>query len=70
MGRETTHRVVSDADRIRPDKSEVFELICDRTLAGTLLGWQPRVTLDEGLAQVIAYVDRHRGQFKAHLYNI
>jgi NAD dependent epimerase/dehydratase len=70
MGADATHQIVSDTARVRPDKSEVFELICDHTLASTLLGWRPRVSLDDGLQQVIDYVGSHRGQFKADLYNV
>jgi NAD dependent epimerase/dehydratase len=70
MGCAGSHRVISDADRIRPEKSEVFELICDYTLAKDVMGWTPRVTLDEGLARVIDYVSSHRGHFKADLYNV
>lgn len=70
MGRERTHRIVTESERVRPDKSEVFELICDNRLAATLAGWQPRVSLDDGLRQVIEYVDRHRAAFKADTYNV
>jgi NAD dependent epimerase/dehydratase len=70
MGRDQSHRIVSDAERVRPEKSEVFELICDNSLAARVMGWQPRVTLDDGLRQVIEYVDAHRARFKADLYNV
>jgi NAD dependent epimerase/dehydratase len=69
MGCQST-QIVTEPERVRPDKSEVFELICDNRLAATLLGWQPRVSLDEGLGRVIEYIDGHRGQFKADAYNV
>jgi NAD dependent epimerase/dehydratase len=68
MGLTGTHRIVSDAERVRPDKSEVFELICDNSLALSLLGWRPTVSLDDGLVQAIDYVRLHRDQFKADQY--
>ena len=61
---------MSDAERIRPEKSEVFELICDNSLASSRPGWRPRVSLDDGLRQVTEYVEVHRSQFKADLYNV
>jgi NAD dependent epimerase/dehydratase len=69
MGRPD-RRVTTDAERIRPEKSEVFELICDNALAATLLGWQPRVSLDDGLARVIDYVSAHRDSFKPDVYTV
>ena len=70
MGLHGTHHVVSDAERVRPEKSEVFELICDNSLAASLLGWRPRVSLDEGLSQVIDYVSAHRQAFKPDMYTV
>ena len=46
---------VFQAERIRPEKSEVRALICDNSLAKTLLGWTPAYTLDEGLDEVIEF---------------
>ena len=63
-------RIICDDDRVRPEKSEVFELICDNRLAGDLLGWRPRVSLDDGLTQVIAYVSAHRDAFKPDIYTV
>lgn len=70
MGCEVSHRVAVDAERVRPDASEVFELICDNALAASLMGWKPLVTLDQGLARVIEYIASHRGDFKATVYNV
>lgn len=70
MGLAGTHRVVTDEERIRPEKSEVFELICDNKLAERLTGWRPQVSLDEGLKRVIDYVERNRDKFNASIYNV
>ena len=43
-------------EHIHP-QSEIAVLRCDPRLAGELLGWQPRVELDEGLARVRAWMD-------------
>jgi NAD dependent epimerase/dehydratase len=43
--------IVTDAERHRPDKSEVGLLLCNPDKAAAKIGWQPSVTLREGLAQ-------------------
>ena len=63
-------RVVTDGKRLRPDKSEVFKLICDSRKAKKLLGWAPRYTLEEGLVRTIDYIRRHPGLYKSGLYNV
>jgi UDP-glucose 4-epimerase len=42
--------VVIEAERIRPEASEVQVLLSDPTLAHEVLGWAPTVSLEEGLA--------------------
>ena len=51
--------VVTDSDRLRPEKSEVERLWCDNTRARDLLGWSPTVPLKEGLLQTIAWFREH-----------
>ena len=48
--------VKKDAERWRPDKSEVYRLLSDNSLAKQKLRWEPRVTLDEGLARTIEWI--------------
>ena len=62
--------IVSDQDRVRPSKSEVFELICDNRLIQQLTGWRPQVTLDFGLERTIGYIQDHVAQFKTAIYNV
>jgi dTDP-glucose 4,6-dehydratase len=35
-----------------------------------LLGWQPRVSLEEGLEQTIAWVRANLGRYKTGRYNL
>lgn len=53
-GREVP--VVQDPQRLRPAGSEVERLCASNALARELLGWQPRVSLDEGLQRTIDWV--------------
>jgi NAD dependent epimerase/dehydratase len=63
-------RVGFDEARIRPPASEVMELVCDTGKARSLLGWQPRVSLEEGLLETIRFIRDHRQRYKPELYNL
>lgn len=62
--------VVQDNQRIRPGNSEVERLLCDHSRATALLGWQPRVSLEDGLTQTIAWLRDHLGRYKTDIYNV
>ena len=51
--------LANEAVRVRPEKSEVQVLLGDTTKAKTLLGWAPKLTLEEGLRQAIAFSHAH-----------
>ena len=70
MARSGAVRVEQDPERVRPAASEVFELVCDASLAASLLGWTPCVTLDEGLDRTIEWIASNRTRFKAGMYNV
>ncbi len=59
-----------ERERVRPEKSEVGELICDNGQAKTLLGWSPRVSLDEGLDAVIRYITNNIKRYKPDRYGV
>jgi len=63
-------RIKSDENRIRPEKSEVMELICNNRAASELLGWQPAYTLDSGLSETINFIKDHLDFYKPNIYNI
>jgi NAD dependent epimerase/dehydratase len=62
--------IVSDPLRVRPRDSEVMELISDNRRAGRLLGWAPRVDLEEGLQRTIEYVGQNLAAYRVDRYNI
>ena len=67
LGKEDI-RVVEDMDRVRPDKSEVMELICDNSKAKQFLNWSPQYTLDEGLAETIEWMRGYTNLYKTDKY--
>jgi NAD dependent epimerase/dehydratase len=42
-------------ERVRPEKSEVFELLADTKKAERLLSWRPRLTLEHGLKACLGF---------------
>ena len=67
-GRAVT--IVKDEERLRPEGSEVQRLLCDNTRAREWAGWEPQVTLEEGLARTAAWVEEHHGTLKAGSYQV
>ena len=63
-------RVVHEEVRVRPEASEVMELLCDNRKAQAVLGWQPRVSLEEGLTATIDFIRQHRERYKPDTYTI
>lgn len=63
-------QVRSEAQRIRPDKSEVMVLLSDPTKARSLLGWSPTVMLEEGLERTAEWVKRNLELFDPSRYHV
>lgn len=62
--------VVFEEERKRPDKSEVYELICSNAKAQELTGWKPAYTFEEGLKETIEYYKNNIHRYKPNLYNL
>lgn len=61
-------RLVSEAARFRPARSEVTNLVADADRARRLLGWAPRTSLADGLRATIAWVRAHPERFTPESY--
>ncbi|MBZ0268674.1 SDR family NAD(P)-dependent oxidoreductase [bacterium] len=48
--------IVTDEKRVRPEKSEVLELVCANAKAKERCGWEPKWSLDDGLAETVAFM--------------
>ncbi|UFS69346.1 SDR family NAD(P)-dependent oxidoreductase [Geomonas sp. RF6] len=68
VGREVD--VVLDRQRVRPAESEVNRLLANNALALELFGWQPRVSLDEGLNKVVDWVRDNLGNYRVGQYEV
>lgn len=62
--------IVHDEARVRPSKSEVLRLVSDNSKAARLMQWQPRVGLDEGLQQAIAFIAANPGLYNPDGYTL
>ena len=63
-------QILFDASRIRPTSSEVGRLICDATRARNEIGWEPRVSLEEGLRKTIDWIGRNLKRYRPGDYVI
>jgi len=69
LGLMEKHGEVEVEDRrIRPEKSEVMQLLSDTRLAQKLFQWAPRYTLEEGLRETIEWYRKHLTRFKVGSY--
>ncbi|MDP2797872.1 MAG: SDR family NAD(P)-dependent oxidoreductase [Methanoregula sp.] len=62
--------IICQKERIRPDKSEVMQLLCDNRYAKELAGWEPQCSLEDGLSLTIDWMKEHISSFKTGLYTI
>jgi NAD dependent epimerase/dehydratase len=63
-------RIEVDEQRIRPVRSEVNQLLADNTRARELLSWEPRVSLEQGLEQTIAWLRENRALYRSAVYTV
>lgn len=61
----TQAEVVTEEQRLRPGKSEVERLLGDSSLMRELTGWEPRVTLREGLERTVAWLRENMDRYKS-----
>ncbi len=57
-----------EAERFRPEKSEVQRLLSDNRLARQRLGWEPRVPLREGLQRTIEWISQNMERYRPGQY--
>ena len=63
-------KIVCEEKRVRPERSEVMQLLCDNSLAKDLAGWEPAYTLEEGLELTIAWMKDHIHSYKSGIYTV
>ena len=61
--------VLCDSKRIRPEKSEVMELVCDNSKALKRLGWKPQYSMLQGLKETVNWIKENNKHYRANEYN-
>jgi NAD dependent epimerase/dehydratase len=63
---------VTDDQRLRPEKSEVFRLWCDNTKIHQLTGFKPQFSIRDGLQSTIDWFVKpaNLAKYKTDLYNV
>lgn len=63
-------KIVCDEQRLRPEKSEVNRLLgCNEKIL-RMTNWRPQYTLEQGLAETIAFLKDHLNRYKVDIYNL
>ncbi len=62
--------IETDAQRLRPENSEVDRLLADISYARDLLGWYPPISLEEGLLRTIHWLKEHLERYRPDVYTI
>jgi NAD dependent epimerase/dehydratase len=68
LGRRAT--IELDHGRVRPPGSEVERLCANAEAARSILGWESRVTLDEGLAATADWIGNHLERYRPGVYSV
>ncbi|MFT7155100.1 MAG: NAD dependent epimerase/dehydratase [Parvicella sp.] len=65
-------KIITDHERIRPEKSEVFRLFGDNSKILKYTNWQQNTTLKEGIAKTIEWFSNadNLKNYKADIYNV
>ena len=65
-----TKEIITDEERIRPRKSEVWKLICDNKKMKKLTKWEPETPFEEGVKITIGWIQDNLDKYKPGIYNI
>jgi NAD dependent epimerase/dehydratase len=63
---------VTEKQRIRPGKSEVFRLWCDNSQIEKLAGFKPEISIEKGLRRTADWfsIESNLAKYKSFLYNV
>ncbi len=68
MGQEVN--ILTDKERLRPEKSEVERLVCDNSKIKELVAYSPEYSLEKGLVETVAWIKENLDRYKVDLYNV
>ena len=67
-----TAKIISDSQRLRPEKSEVLRLFGSNEKLKSFTDWKPKYSLQEGLKETINWFSQKENlqQYKSDIYNV
>ena len=57
-------------ERLRPEKSEVYRLLCDNSLLYEMTKWKPNISFKESMKETIDWFSENLNYYKTDIYNI
>ena len=63
-------KIITESQRLRPKKSEVLKLHASNQKAQDLIGWKPKVSLDQGLRTTIEWIKDHLDLYQPDQYTV
>jgi NAD dependent epimerase/dehydratase len=65
-------RFITEEQRFRPEKSEVFRLCGDNSLITSLTDWDPEYTIERGLTETVDWFSKAKNlkKYKHQIYNL
>ena len=63
-------KIICEEERLRPEKSEVNRLLGSNEKIKKLTNWEPKYTLEKGLAVTIDWIRENLDKYKIDIYNI
>ena len=63
-------KIISEIERIRPDKSEVERLMCNNEKITSNTNWVPQYNLRKGLLETIDFLKENLNYYKTDIYNV
>jgi len=69
LGKESM-RIEQDPLRVRPAKSEVMRLISNSAVAREVCGWQPKYSLEQGLAETVEWIKKNIDRYRPDIYAV
>ncbi len=62
--------IITDWERVRPEKSEVDRLLCENKKLIESTNWEPVYNLHKGLIETISWMEKNIDLYKTNLYNL
>ncbi|HGY57254.1 MAG TPA: SDR family NAD(P)-dependent oxidoreductase [Caldithrix abyssi] len=62
--------IITEEERVRPDKSEVMRLLCDSSKIRAKTEWRPAYDLRKGLLETIEWLKYNQHLYKPEIYNV